>query len=91
MSEQLIDSVKNLIYGKITVKIGTKNTSVLAVNIYKKILTLTKPMTLKNHTPTTPNLFATSVSEKTLFGIVTNVNTIFVKVAEMKKWEMSNL
>lgn len=47
-------------------------------------------MILRNLIPIFLNLFATSVKEKILFGIVKTVNIISVKVAEMKKLEISS-
>lgn len=67
-----------------------KNICVYVETTFKKIQNLKLPMILKNLTQTILNLSATFALEKTVFGIVLLVNTISVKVVEMKKWVISN-
>jgi len=63
-----------------------KNICVYVETTFKKIQNLKLPMILKNLTQTILNLSATFALEKIVFGIVLLVNTISVKVVEMKKW-----
>lgn len=67
-----------------------KNICVYVETTFKKIQNLKLPMILKNLTQTILNLSATFALEKIVFGIVLLVNTISVKVVEMKKWVISN-